>query len=360
MVNKKQGNVVLFPQLLERHLEIAMEAREQGNFQLARTHLEQAHELEPDDTSVLFGLMVTYFELGMYREAERIAEQILDSNKGEFSEVMHLYVLALVQQEKYDQVCDVLEPLLDHPLVPDYLQKEFTEILQTCQLLRGTIQEEETGSLLRKSIEEKLRSDPDYLNLLINDLLGGEVEKQLQAIEQLKFSGHPEAIRAILQLLTQDEADPVLKTLSLYALKELGWAETVSLNKFGQWFSVDLAQLPEKNRFGNQEQRVMEIVAEIVADKDPSLLSFALQLWVEYMYACYPKPPLTGKVEGWAGALHFVTTVLLGQVVSKQELASLYSVSVSTLTKNYKVISEFLKFGTQDRKAIHKLPLDGV
>ncbi len=341
MLNK--GKIVLFPHLFERHLEIAMEAREQGDFHKARSHLEEALALEPEDVSVLFGVMVVTFEIGMYRESQRLAEQLLQRGEGDQGEVLQFYVLNLMHQEKYEEVCEVLHPLLQDYSLNESLRREFTEIFNTCQLI-GEIrvkEDEVTDPLLRRMVGKKLDYEPEYFSRLLWDLERGDAEKQVQAIRQLQYSGDPHAREAMEKFVLLPEANPAAKTLALYALKELG-CRKVMMVKFEEKFEVDLDFLPNQDEFGRDEEPVIEMLAKGVDHKDPSLVTFGSQLWSEFLYACYPQLPSMKGRQGWAAALHFVTLLSMGQEPEKSELASLYSVSIPTLTKNYKRILEVL------------------
>jgi Tfp pilus assembly protein PilF len=341
MLNK--GKIVLFPQLLERHLEMAMAAREQGDIQKARSHLEQAHALQPEDVSVLFGLMVIYFEIGLNRESEQLAQQLLQLGGRETGEVLHFYVLNLMKQDKYEEAYEVLDPIVNDPSLSEALRREFTEIFNTCQLIceARTFEEEASDPLLRRMVSKRLHAEPEYFYRLLRDVEEGDPEKQIQAIEQLQYSGDPKARDAIQKLVLLPEANPAVKTTALYALRELG-CKRVSMIKFNQAFEVDLDILPAQGELGKEEQEVVELLEEVVDHKDPSLIYFGSQLWSEFLYACYPHIPSMKNREGWAAAIHFVTLLSMGQKRDKSEIASLYSVSVPTLTNNYNRILEVL------------------
>ncbi|WP_134699978.1 hypothetical protein [Ammoniphilus sp. YIM 78166] len=341
MLNK--GKIVIFPQLFERHLEIAIAAREQGDLQKARTHIEQALALKPEDESVLFGLMVVTFEIGMYRESQRLAEQLLQQGGSDMEEVLQFYVLNLMQQEQYAQVCEVLQPLIQDDFLNESLRREFMEIYNTCQIIGEARAKEEdvTDPLLRRVVGNKLDHQPEYFSRLLRDLEQEDPEKQIQAIRQLQYSGDPKAREALEKFVLLPEPNPTAKTTALYALKELG-CHRVKLLKFAQEFEVDLDLLPDQDELGRDAQEIIELLEEGVHHQDPSLIAFSTQLWFEFLYACYPQLPSMKGRKGWAAALHFVTLLSMGQVAEKSELAGLYSVSIPTLTKNYKRILEVL------------------
>lgn len=361
MTNKKQGSIILFPRLFERHLDLAMEARDQGNLQKAREHLEQAIKIEQDDPSVTFGLMVTYFELGMFEESQQLAERMLQSLTGEMHEVMHMYLISLVQQEKYDQVCAFLKPILEDPGLTDAFRTEFTEIFHSCELLIEPefLQTGKKDPLLRQVVQEKLQADPSYLSLLLHNLQTGDIEKQCQAIQQLKYTYQPEAIEAIQQLISETEADLAIKTSGLYALKELGWSERVEVCKFGKTWTVELEQLPDESFFASGEHKTVLLLDEKIGYKDPSFISFAAQLWGAFLYACYPQTPSSKKEEVWPACLHFATRVVLGQPAAKQQIANMYGLSAATLSKNYKVLKHVLKLESGNERTLHYLPPGG-
>lgn len=361
MTKKKKGNIVPFPHLLERHLELALEAREKEDFETARNHLEQALKFKPDDVSAMFGLVVTYHDLRMFHEAEHLAEQMLTHGLGEYTDVLRLYVISLIQMEKYELVCEILTHFLQDKKQSFSVYSEFQDILQTCELLMESRQEQVTEDpLMVRMVEEKLDADPHYVDRLIVDLLEGDFDRQLQAIEQMKYIQHQKTINALIGFLVQPEADAVLQTFAISALKGLGVNETVKIHKRGKQMDLALSHVPDLVLgLGEPERSVADLIAKKTYHEDPIFSSFALQLWLEFFYASYPFLPTIKRIEGWAAALHYATNRMLGRKTTKIGIAELYDIPSSTLAQCYKILNDTLNLDKRMELDIHNSPDEG-
>lgn len=358
MTEKKKGNIIPFPHLLERHLELALDARETEDYETARTHLEQALTIKPDDVSAMFGLVVTYHDLRMFHKAEQLAEQMLTHGLGEYTDVLRLYVISLIQMEKYELVCEILTFFLQDRERSSSIYSEFQDILQTCELLMESRKEQlNEEPLMGRMVEEKLEADPQYVDKLINDLLEGDFDRQLQSIEQMKFISEQKAIDALKEFLIRTEADAVLKTFAISALKGAGVKGKVRIFKFGKQTDLLMSHVPDLNLGLREPERwVADLIAKKTYHEDPIFSSFALQLWVEFFYASYPFLPHMKRVEGWAAALHYATNRMLGRKTTKAGIAGFYGVSSSTLTQCFKALNDRLNLDKRMESDIHNLP----
>lgn len=361
MTKKKKGNIIPFPHLLERHLELALDAREKKDFESAKDHLEQALKIKPDDVSAMFGLVVTYHDLRMFSEAEQLAEQMLTNGLGDYTDVLRLYVISLIQMEKYSLVCEILTFFLQDKERSSSIYSEFKDILQTCELLMESRQEVADEPLMVRIVEDKMNADPQYVDKLIMDLLQGDFDRQLQSIEQMKYIQQQKSIDALVEFLIQPEADAVLKTFAISSLKALGVKGTVEIHKFGKRRELKMSDVPDLSLgLLEPERSVADLIANKTYHEDPIFSSFALQLWVEFFYASYPFLPRIKRVEGWAAALHYATNRLLGRKTTKTGISELYHVSLSTLNQCYKTLNDTLNLEKRMEFDIHNLPPEGV
>ena len=359
MTNKSTGNLILLPHLFERHVEFALEARQHENFQLAKDHLEHALAIQPNDATAMVVLLVTYHDLGLYQEAQILSESMLSQGLGEFTDVFRIYIISLVQLEQYEEVCDTVSLILKERNLTAPVYQEFQEILQTCQLLMKStsVEWDEEGTVMSRVVRDKLESDSTYLDRLIQELSIVDFDRQLQVINQLKYIENPQSIQALREFLLNREADPVLKTFALGALKELGEVGEVGLYKWGKLVNtpIHLAPILEEG-LGESEQRVTDLINEVAYHQDPVLPSFALQLWIEFFYACYPLHPQIEETSRWAAAIHLATAYSLGQQPSTEEIAELYHVSTSALMESYKYVDTILNLEKRLEEHLKKLP----
>ncbi|MBP1930376.1 tetratricopeptide repeat protein [Ammoniphilus resinae] len=339
----KKGNVLFFPNLAQRHLELAYEARDRGRYQEAQNHFQKVLQLDPDHYPAMIGLNMAYYEQGMYREAVELAEQLLVSGIGEISEVLHFFIASSLQLEEYEKICEVLTSVLKNIPLPPEKVMEFEEILETCLVMRENHPEiGEENDLLRNTVEEKLEEDPTYVERLLDQLNDPEFDQQLQAIEQLQYVEKEVVVQGFKVFLKNPDYDPILKTFALKALKRFNLTEKVEVVKFDQKFLLDVSDIQALEDESADQNNVLNCLYETSYHEDPVLVSFAEQLWKDYLYASFPIQPIIKKPNSWAAALHLAAGELLSQSFSKRQIAELYKITPMTLNKKYSQLNEIL------------------
>jgi hypothetical protein len=189
-------------------------------------------------------------------------------------------------------------------------------------------------------------ADPSYLNPLVKGLVTGNFREQFQAIEQIKLSSHPKAATALQRYILDQNPDPVLKTIALQALKEMGVSGKVRIVKFGKAYDVLIDNVPSsEDEFPPDVWKVMELVSAQTLNDNPSFPSFAAPLWMEFLFASYPVIPNLSPLEGWAAAIHYLTSKYFTENKPRKEIANQYGVSVSILSSRYKQIYDRLYLG---------------
>lgn len=63
-------------------------------------------------------------------------------------------------------------------------------------------------------------------------------------------------------------------------------------------------------------------------------------LWIDFLTRIYPDIPLIRKVEGWSGALEYLTAKMHGRAITYREISDQYGISMSTIRNHVKRIDE--------------------
>src|SRR5699024_29061 len=133
-------------------------------------------------------------------------------------------------------------------------------------------------------VQEKINNEAGYVSYLIKELETADYDRQLQAVEQLKYIDTSESVQALKQLLRLEEVDPTLKTIALSALKTLGEQGIVKMYKWGKWIETAIDLVPNfEEELGTLEQSVVDLIVDKTYHQNPTFSSFATQLW---MYFC--------------------------------------------------------------------------
>jgi len=345
MTKKSTGNVILLPHLFERHVDLAIEARQAGDFQLAKEHMEQALFIRPDDVQAMVYLLMTYHDLGLHQASHSLAGEMLKKGYGEFIDIFRYYIIALIQLERYEEVYDTLSLVLEEQNFAPPVYQEFQEIRKSCEILLESTSEgwEEERLIMSQVVQNNLDGNPEYLTKLIRELSIADFERQLQVIEQLKYIDSPQCIQALKDFLLNREADPVLKTFVLGALKELDVPGEVEVYKWGRNTVIPIQLVPNlEEGLSEPERSVVNLVEQKTYHRDPMFVSFALQMWIEFYYAAYPFQPSIINIGDWAAALHIATEQTLGQKTPVEEVAELYHVSSPSIMQCYQFMDSIL------------------
>ncbi|RKD23857.1 hypothetical protein BEP19_05350 [Ammoniphilus oxalaticus] len=345
MTNKSTDNVISLPNLFDRHVILALKAKNSQDYERAREHLEQALALEPERAEIALELLMIYHDLELHRDTVALAERMLQQEQGELTDVLRMYVISLIHLEKYERVCEVLSRLFAEQALSPTAYQDFFEIYLSCETLleQTTDDNQPERSLVGQQVHDRLEADADYVVKLMRGLASGDFDRQLQAIEQLKYVERPESIEALKHLLTNRAADPILKTFALNALKALGESGDVHVYKWGGFRKTKVADTPDfEQGLGESAQSVIDIVTNTTYDNDPMFSSFALQLWIEFLLAAYPLYTKFDRVGTWAGALHLATDHALNNQSSISEVAEQYEAPVDKLLECYQALELML------------------
>ncbi|WP_047150588.1 tetratricopeptide repeat protein [Aneurinibacillus tyrosinisolvens] len=344
MPDKRGDNVILFPSVAERNLKKAREAREQFEYDEALQHLSAILRIEPNHPAALLMMAETLYEAKRYEEAEEAAKRMWEERIGNTSQVLRLYLSCLLQTEDFTRVNQVIEEVLEGEELHDIIQ-ELTEIKKACEMLEFPEEEQDKEvPVSRLSVLRKVEEDPGYAARLYEKLDNGTFDEQLSSIEQMKYIHTPETVAVLREYIMLVYPDPILKTFAIRALKELGESGPVLIHKFGQIFETNIEEIPFQDKeIPEGERKVVEIITGIAYQQDTSFLPFAFQLWMEYLFSIYPLHPEVQNPSGWAAALHYAASKLLHIKQSKQEIAELYQVGLSSLNQNYRNLNEVLE-----------------
>ncbi|MBO8170535.1 MAG: DUF3196 family protein [Bacillaceae bacterium] len=346
MVHKKSlDNVILFPGMIQKRLEQAVRARENGNYDEAVRLFLEVLEFEPENASARYGLGLSYYDSGDFQKSRELAESMMYSEVGNDPQVLRLYIVSLIQIEDYEAAYNVLQSVLEAHQLPPHLYQEFEELKKTCaSLFEMETEQEWEGGWTEASVLKKLEENPRFVEELYEQLTNGDFEQQLAAIERMKFVNEPEVIEMLKEYLVLPGPHPMLKTFALKALKEMGVTGKVSVFKFKQLVETELSDIPiDDDEIPDPQKSVIDLVSTKTQDHDPTVSSFAYQLWMEYLLTVYPFHPDIGQVETWAAALHFATYRTMQRDISREQVADMYRVSVSEITHRFNELNQVLQ-----------------
>lgn len=333
---RKDGNVVFFPDIEMRLFEKGLDMLQRKKFREAIPFFEEARELEPDNSDVLFALVLAYYEAGVLKNARMLAEEMLKKGIGDYFETIDMLIMILVQLKDYHEVVQTIEVLLEEQEIPVEKYEHFKRILEFSRRMADASvnQQEEVR------IEPEYEDDPlQSLNLFSDensqDLLLRIANLANQNIQPVKAE--------IYAYLQSDEGQPFLKTMLLHVLKEHGIEQPVLISKLGQSLQVTPKELVDL-RDHLQKKEIGKLLSKQLEHENPVLLEHALSLVDRHFFIIYPFDLPSANVFALAAAYHTLVVQYSGQVDSYEDINDNYKAEKSEVEKLIRYIQGIEEF----------------
>ncbi len=312
----KKDNIILFPDLDKRYLERGLEAVQDKNFQEAVSCFEKAMEINPENSEIKTGLVLSYYELGMLRESKKMAKSMLEEGQGDYLQVLDLYMMILVQLHEYDEIVTTIEVLLEDGHVPAGKMEHFSKLLDFSRKMAALsdMSEEEYGL-------EGIGTDKLELTSIRE-----QNEMMLLAAKLEKANIRP-YIEEIKEYLENFEANPFFQSMLLNILKEQEYDKPIIIRKLGREMTVVPVSLDDI-RSHKQAIEIMGILQDMLEHDNPVMLENINALLGRHFFLLFPFT-LEGKSSAvWAGAYHSIVKEYYGMEDDMgDDLYSLYHVS---------------------------------
>ncbi|CAM3748758.1 tetratricopeptide repeat protein [Mesobacillus zeae] len=315
--NPDSKNVIPFPGLESRLLEKGLHCLHDKKYGEAASLLEQAREMDPENSEIYIGLVMAYFESGHAREAKQLAFEMLKGGIGDYIETMDLYIMVLVQLNEYEEVVATIEALLEEREVPKEKLEHFSRLLDFSRRMAET---KDSASSL-DTVQPEISGE--QLGLLDKEDPG----ELLQIIARLSKENVRPYIEEIRGYLSSGGANPFQKTLLLNILKEQEYGKELRVEKFGMTDSFVPAECADP-RETEKLVAVGEILAEKLENDNPVLYDNIRGLAERSFFLLYPFDPEPVNPAAWAAACHYLGNIYHGNEGAIEDYARQYGVSL--------------------------------
>ncbi|MVP01246.1 tetratricopeptide repeat protein [Paenibacillus lutrae] len=193
-----------------------------------------------------------------------------------------------------------------------------------------------------ESIPDQIAKDPLVRSSFFWALRHGDVETKLQVLQTFGHIGDNEVKEALSEFIADPKEDDYLKKVALFVLRSIGVEEPLEAHLDGGLKTIQsTVHTTDLPKWEPKWQVVMETAHRQMHQRYDMIQQHDLQtLWVEYLSRVYPSVPRITKVEGWSAALEYLVAKMHRRSVSYHEVASRYHTTVSTVSKNVKLIDE--------------------
>ncbi|MTD29646.1 tetratricopeptide repeat protein [Planomicrobium sp. YIM 101495] len=266
---KKKGNLIVFPNTLERLLAEGMQLLKEGHYREAENAFRQVLDFEPEDAAALGAYAYSLFELEDYEAALEACEQLLKVGPIRYLETMELYISILMQLRRYNEAEMTIQALIGEDILP-------RERLEQFEQLRA----------LNERIVEQTPSNIDLTPFKPETFIKLPPAEQESLILDLPSSAYAAAKTELLAIAGHPEADMLTKTYILFMLHQEEVSAEVEIRKFHYTGIVNTLDLPDPVH-NDRLREIRKLFADKL-EKDPSRLDIVLELFDRHVYLIYP------------------------------------------------------------------------
>ncbi|MDF2716967.1 MAG: tetratricopeptide repeat protein, partial [Paenibacillus sp.] len=298
----------------------------------------------------VFKLATTMGILSEHETAYRLFRRLLKTGESGLDPCLYHYTAVAAcnigkyaEAEKLWRTVEKLDPGTD---IPRYYLEQMKDAENGNKKALGYhyhLPFEEQFRVLEKAadgIPDHMKRDPLVRSSFFWALRHGDVETKLQVIQAFGIIADSEVEDALREFLLDPEEDEYLKKVAIFVLRSMRAKEPIYVNLDGR--ETPLASSPWSPNlpiWKDKWQEVMEAALHKMDKRYDMIQQHDLEtLWVEFLTRVYPDAPKIGKVEGWAAALEYLTAKMHRREISYHEVSLRYGISVTTVSKNVKII----------------------
>ncbi|MFS0775764.1 tetratricopeptide repeat protein [Neobacillus sp. 3P2-tot-E-2] len=325
---KRKDNIIFLPGLEKRLTDKGLESLQNKRYKEAITLLEEAMVHDPENSDILIGLVLAYFEAGAYIKAKDLANEMLLKGIGEYFHMVDLYLTILIQLHEYQEIVSTIEALFDEKEIPPDRHDHFLTILQFSKRMADNSQQEPM---------EEVKEETHLKELKLSSLKN--LNEQMLAISSLAEKNIRPYMDEIKEYLNSDPGHPFLKTMLLTLLKEQEYDKKIVVKKFSEDLSVVPTELPDI-----QTQPRMKVIENILEAKlensDPVLFENMKGMVERIFFISYPFELKPEAVSAWAAAFHLLVLDYLGGEPDVDDISDEYEISTEKIEQALAKIRE--------------------
>jgi tetratricopeptide (TPR) repeat protein len=325
---KRKDNIIFLPGLEKRLTDKGLESLQNKRYQEAITLLEEAKAHAPENSDILIGLVLAYFEAGAYIKAKDLANEMLLKGIGEYFHMVDLYLTILIQLHEYQEIVSTIEALFDEKEIPPDRHDHFLTILQFSKRM--------ADNSLQEPMEE-VKEETHLKGLKLSSLKN--LNEQMLAISSLAEKNIRPYMDEIKEYLNSESGHPFLKTMLLTLLKEQEYDKEIEVKKFNEDVSLIPTELPDVQTQPRMKE-IEKILEAKLENSDPVLFENMKGIVERIFFISYPFELEPEASRAWAAGFHLLVLDYLGGEPDVYDLADEYEISTEKIEQALAKIRE--------------------
>ncbi|MEH7010559.1 tetratricopeptide repeat protein [Neobacillus niacini] len=316
---KRKDNIIFLPGLEKRLTDKGLESLQNKRYQEAITLLEEARVHDPENSDILIGLVLAYFEAGAYIKAKELTNEMLLKGIGDYFHLVDLYLTILIQLHEYQEIVSTIEALFDEKEIPPDRHDHFLTILQFSRRMADNNQQEPM---------EEQKEDTNLKELKLSSLKN--LNEQMLVISSLAEKNIRPYMDEIKEFLNSESGHPFLKTMLLTLLKEQEYDKKIMVKKFSEDLSVVPTEIPDIQTQPRMKE-IENILEAKLENSDPVLFENIKGMVERIFFISYPFELKPEAVSAWAAAFHLLVLDYLGGDKNVDDISDEYEISTEKI-----------------------------
>jgi tetratricopeptide (TPR) repeat protein len=325
---KRKDNIIFLPGLEKRLTDKGLESLQNKRYQEAITLLEEARVHDPENSDILIGLVLAYFEAGAYIKAKELANEMLLKGIGEYFHMVDLYLTILIQLHEYQEIVSTIEALFEEKEIPPDRHDHFITILQFSKRMADNSQQE--------PMEEE-KEETHLKELKLTSLKN--LNEQMLVISSLAEKNIRPYMDEIKEYLNSESGHPFLKTMLLTLLKEQEYDKKIVVEKFNEDLSIVPTELPDIQTQPRMKE-IENILEAKLENSDPVLFENMKGMVERIFFISYPFELQPEAARAWAAAFHLLVLGYLGGEPDVDDISDEYEISTKKIEQALAKIRE--------------------
>ncbi|MFA1822520.1 tetratricopeptide repeat protein [Virgibacillus oceani] len=274
-MEKKAGNVVLFPKWKKNLEESSLQAMKEKRHEDALEKLDELLSYKVNHYEIVIGKIICLMELNRYDEAQEICEEQLQYEYDDYFQYLHIYLTLLFQTNQYELLMEQVEDELSKGSLPPLLEEQSNELYELSKKMKADVTMSRTAA---------------YIDEFKEAIHNKKHLEQWSLVEKMRKS-NAKPDKHTKFILQKEHIHPVVKTAIFQWLQEADVNEKIHIQKLGLALEVKPMEVTALKKQKILKETVLHL--EEMEQQNPTLMALLNKMLYRYIYVRYPiMPPI--------------------------------------------------------------------
>lgn len=323
-----EDNIVFFPKLKDRIINLGKRALEDKNYDQALKLCNQLKEMNEHTSQTELAAVACLLECHKAKEAKTRCEELV-FGPFESDEAIEIYISILFQLKEYDVLQKTIKKLLTQKRIDESQMEKFKAML----------------SLTNKVVSdgENLFSEIRFTDLIENNV---SMKKQLEIINDIRIIDCSLILNQIEDILKSIKANPLIQSFILFILQEQSIDRVFKINKMGK--KIEWNPVLHDSEHENYVESVLNHLGLILETEDPTAYELAKTLCQHFMTIYFPLTPEPDDERIWAACFYCIVQEYFDRIVNEEEIEELFGVKNQFVQEAISIVKKFENEGYFD------------